>query len=304
MRGQSNPRILMCRPEHFGVVYAINPWMDPDEWERDEEALAAASQVEWIGLRKALRDLGAQVELVPAAAGLPDLVFTANAAVVLDRRALLARFRYPERQAEESHFAAVFRRLRARGVIDEFEPLPDGLVLEGAGDCVFDRTRNLFWLGYGPRSDAAAAKVVEAVFGVEVAALELADPCFYHLDTALCPLSGGEVMYVPGAFTANGRDMIAARVPAAQRIEIDETDAVQLAANAVCIGDAVVMSGCGARLRAQLDERGYRVLTMPLNSFLRSGGSAFCLTLRLDLTSANGSQRLQDGRAVATVSSR
>jgi N-dimethylarginine dimethylaminohydrolase len=305
MGGQTNPRILMCRPEHFGVVYAINPWMDPDEWERDEEALAVASQVEWIGLRNALRDLGAQIELVPAATGLPDLVFTANAAVVLDRRALLARFRYPERQPEESHFAAVFRSLRARGVIDEFETIPDDMVLEGAGDCVFDRTRNLFWMGYGPRSDAAAAKVVENTFGVEVVPLELADPRFYHLDTALCPLSGGDVMHVPGAFTAKGRDTIAARTPASQRIEIAESDAAQLAANAVSIGDVVLMSGCSESLRAQLGDRGYRVLTKPLNSFLRSGGSAFCLTLRLDLTSADASLRLREGRcAVTTVSLR
>ncbi|ARQ01383.1 dimethylarginine dimethylaminohydrolase family protein [Pseudorhodoplanes sinuspersici] len=291
MKVQSNPRILMCRPEHFGVVYAINPWMDPSEWERDVRKLAAASHSQWMALRKTLRDLGARIELVPPVAGVPDLVFTANAAVVMDRKALLARFRHPQRRAEENHLAAAFQSLRARGIIDEIVTLPDDVTLEGAGDCVFDRARNLFWLGYGPRSDAAAANTVKDVFGLDVVPLELVDPRFYHMDTALSALPRGEIMYVPQAFSAEGRAAIAAHVPASQRIGIAEDDAVQLCANAVSIGDTLVMSACSDYLSAQLAERGYRVVTTPLTSFLRSGGSAFCLTLRLDLTSAQSASQ-------------
>ena len=101
-----------------------------------------------------------RVDLVPPAAGLPDLVFTANSAVVLDRKVLLARFRHPERQAEEAHYEAAFRRLQAHGVIDTVTRLPDGLTLEGAGDCVFDQTRGVFWMGYGPRSDQRARTMI------------------------------------------------------------------------------------------------------------------------------------------------
>ena len=304
MKIQSNPRILMCRPEHFGVLYAINPWMDPSEWERDESTLGAASHSQWMALRKTLRDLCARIELVPPVPGVPDLVFTANAAVVMDRKALLARFRHPQRRAEEVLLADAFHSLRARGIIDDVVTLPDVVTLEGAGDCVFDRTRDLFWLGYGPRSDAAAAKTVKDVFGLDVVALELVDPRFYHMDTALSALPRGEVMYVPGAFTAEGRAAIAARVPASQRIEIAEDDAVQLCANAVCIGDVLVMSACSERLRAQLAERGYRVVTTPLTSFLRSGGAAFCLTLRLDLASAQAADVSNPKRMDATASRR
>src|SRR5262249_43690300 len=152
-------RILMCRPEHFAVSYAINPWMDPQSWARDALAHAAAAR-EWDGLHRKLLALGAAIELVAPAAGLPDLVFTANAAVVLDRQVLLARFRHPERQREEAHFEAAFRSLQAHGLVDAVRKLPDGLVLEGAGDCVWDATRQLFWLGYGPRSDATAQRAV------------------------------------------------------------------------------------------------------------------------------------------------
>src|SRR6266516_1128597 len=257
----STARFLMCRPEHFAVDYTINPWMDPKRWARDADAHAAAER-EWDALYRKLLELGAAVELVPPAPGLPDLVFTANAAVVLDGKALLARFRHPERQREEGHFETAFRSLQARGLIDSVRKLPKDLVLEGAGDCVWDARRKLFWMGCGPRSDASAAHAVEDMFGQDVVALELADPRFYHMDTALAPLPGGEVIYLPGAFTAAGKAAIRERVAADERIEISiEED---------------------RRLRAQLETRGYAVVTTPLSSFLRSGGSAFCLTLRLD----------------------
>jgi arginine dihydrolase len=286
---QSSPTaaLLMCEPAHFGVTYSINPWMDPANWARDDHALTAAARREWIAFHRVLKRLGAAIELIPAAPGLPDLVFTANAALVLDRTALLARFRHPERQAEEGHVAAAFRALQARGLVDDVVGLPDGTVLEGAGDCVWDATRQLFWMGHGPRSSHAARAAVSEIFGVDVVALELADPRFYHMDTALSALPGGEVMYVPCAFTAAGRAAIHERVPPALRIEIGADDASRLAANTVAIGDTLVMSTCSRRLRAALRERGYRVATTSLASFQRSGGSAFCLTLRLDRRSAH-----------------
>jgi N-dimethylarginine dimethylaminohydrolase len=279
----NNPaaRFLMCRPEHFAVSYSINPWMDPKRWARDARAHAAAER-EWAALYRKLLTLGAAVELVPPVPGLPDLVFTANAAVVLDGKALLARFRHPERQREEGHFEAAFRALQAHGLIDAVRKLPQEFVLEGAGDCVWDARRKLFWMGYGPRSDATAARMVEGVFGREVVALELADARFYHMDTALAPLPGGEVVYLPGAFSAAGRAAIRERVAPHERIEIAIEDGCRLAANAVALGNTLIMSSCGRRLRAELRERGYAVVTTPLSSFLRSGGSAFCLTLRLD----------------------
>ncbi len=290
-------RLLMCAPEHFAVSYAINPWMDPQSWARDRRAHAAAER-QWAALHRKLVELGAAVELVPPVPGLPDLVFTANAAVVLDRQALLARFRHPQRQREEGHFEAAFRSLQARGLLDAVRKLPHDLVLEGAGDCVWDETRKLFWMGYGPRSDAAARHAVADMFGQEVIALELADARFYHMDTALSTLPRGEVMYLPDALTAAGRAAIRARVAPEHRIEIGIEDGCRLAANAVCLGDAVVMSGASERLRTQLAERGYQVVTTPLPSFLRSGGSAFCLTLRLDRRSAAVSA-LPDRAAVA-----
>jgi N-dimethylarginine dimethylaminohydrolase len=279
---------LMCRPDHFSVDYAINPWMNPQSWAHESKVLVAASQREWTALYRALAGLGAAIELVPPAAGLPDLVFTANAAVVLDRTAVPARFRHKERRGEEEPFERVFCALQRRGLIDRVVTLPHDLVLEGAGDCVFDRTRNIFWMGYGPRSDRNASTVIKDIFTVETVPLELVDPRFYHLDTALCSLTRGEALFVPAAFTPQGLACIHERVAPSHRIEVAMEDACNLAANAVCIGDTIVMSQCSGRLHRRLAEQGYHVITTPLPSFLRSGGSAFCLTLRLDLRSQAG----------------
>src|SRR5262249_33731026 len=155
------PRLLMCRPQFFAVNYCINPWMDPTAWASGGTAFAARAARQWSALHRALRQAGARIDLVEPQAGLPDLVFTANAAVVLDGKALLARFRHPERQREEPVFAATFRTLQARGLIDTIAEMPQRVPLEGAGDCIFDRRRGLFWMGCGPRSHPAARDVVE-----------------------------------------------------------------------------------------------------------------------------------------------
>lgn len=301
---RTKPRILMCAPDHFSVSYRINPWMDPPSWRTQGVVLEATAHREWSVLRDTLAGVGADIELVTPAAGLPDLVFTANAAVVMDRTVLLARFRHPERQGEEAHYARAFEALRARGIVDRIVALPDGIVHEGAGDCVWDRTRRLFWMGHGPRSDLVAAPVIAETFGVETIALELPDPRFYHMDTTLCPLTRGELMYFPGGFTEAGLAEIHARVAPELRVEIGVEDAATLAANAVCLGDAIIASSMSPDLTRRLAERGYQVQRAPLESFRRSGGSAFCLTLRLDHWTAGAGQPALPRAANNTVPGR
>ena len=276
------PRFLMCPPHHFAVTYSINPWMDPKAWADGGDALHAAAPVQWAALNRALIESGAAIETLEPAPGVPDLVFTANAAVVLDRKALLARFRHAERQREQPVFAQAFRALAERGLLDAVVEMPEGVVLEGAGDCLWDRHRGLFWMGCGFRSDAAASAVVEQSFGVGCVALNLADPSFYHLDTAFCALPCGSVVYYPGAFTPAALEIIEWLVAPSQRIALERADAARFSANAVCFGNVVIMSGSSEALAGALAERGYVVVETPLDAFLLSGGSACCLTLRLD----------------------
>src|SRR5689334_22941780 len=142
------PTYLMTDPSRFDVSYRINPWMDPKGW---TPAHAAAARAGSAALRAALVATGAHVETIEAVKGLPDLVFPANAAVVLDGKVLLARFRYPERQGEEPIFRTAFLQLKRRGLVRDVIDLPDHLFHEGAGDCIWDAVRGHFWGGHGPR---------------------------------------------------------------------------------------------------------------------------------------------------------
>jgi len=276
------PLFLMTDPAAFEVSYRINPWMRPEAWkahagERLAEARAASS-----ALRRALVELGGQVETVGAVRGLPDLVFPANAAVVLDGRALLARFRHPERQGEEAVFREVFCRLKRRGVLRAVIDLPEGIFQEGAGDAIWDAERGLFWAGFGPRSSESSLVAIERTFGHEVVGLELASDRYYHLDTCFCPLAGGEVLYYPPALTSDALAAIHARVPEAARIEAADEEAGAFCVNAVNLDRQIVMARAPTSLAAKLTGRGYGLREVDLAPFILSGGAAYCMTLRLD----------------------
>jgi N-dimethylarginine dimethylaminohydrolase len=272
----------MTDPSCFDVSYQINPWMRPTAWRPEH---LAAAKIASANLRAALKAAGAHVETIEAVRGLPDLVFPANAAVVLDGRVLLARFRHPERQGEEAVFRSVFARLKTRGLLEELVDVPEGVFQEGAGDCIWDGDRHLFWAGFGPRSSKGAIAVIGRTFGEEVVALELASDRFYHLDTCFCPLAGGKVLYYPDAFTPKARAAIRARVPEAQRIEATAEEAEAFCVNAVNLGDRLIMARAPASLRAKLQARGYSLTEIDLDPFILSGGAAYCMTLRLDRTS-------------------
>jgi N-dimethylarginine dimethylaminohydrolase len=282
----SQPILLMTDPAHFEVSYRINPWMEPGAWAKDPAGHHVAARRSFQTLAATLRAAGARLEIMPGAPGLPDMVFPANAAVVLDRLALLARFRHPERQGEERHFRDRFRTLVKRGLLDGTAQLPATCFQEGAGDCIWDGVRGRFWAGYGPRSTRPAADEVAAFFGQEVTALELVSPRFYHLDVCFCPLSGGELLYYPPAFSAASLAAIRDIVASEDLIEATDEDAARFNVNAVNIGDRLVMASASPRLVRRLAERGYRVAEVDLMPFLMSGGGAYCMTLRLDRRSA------------------
>jgi N-dimethylarginine dimethylaminohydrolase len=210
------------------------------------------------------------------------MVFPANAAIVLDRRALVARFRYPERRGEEPLFFKTFESFKARGLLDTVEQFPEGCFQEGAGDCHWDAARQRFWAGYGQRSVREAAPIIEEFFGVQVTPLELISPRFYHLDVCFLPLSGGEVVYYPKAFSPEGLAAIRDAVPKEDLIEASDEDAAAFCVNAVNLGRQIVMARPKDGLRAKLSERGYVVTGIDLSPFIMAGGGAYCMTLRLD----------------------
>lgn len=265
-------RFLMCPPDHFEVAYVINPWME----HHVAATSSASARAQWEALADAIGKI-AQIERIVPVAGVPDLVFTANAGLVQGRRFVVSRFRHAERRAEEPHFAAWAAE---HGF--EVLTLPSDLYFEGAGDALFDRAQALLWIGHGHRSDLRCAQYLSSLLDIEVEPLKLIDARFYHLDTCFCPLEGGYLMYYPGAFDAASQAAIARRVPARYRIPIGENDAFHFACNAVNSGRHVVMSRASSELVMDLEKAGFVVTQTPLTEFMKAGGSAKCLTLRLN----------------------
>jgi N-dimethylarginine dimethylaminohydrolase len=265
------PRLLMCPPDHFGVAYVINPWMEPHVGLSDH-ALATR---QWNDLRANLSQL-ARIEEIAPARGLPDMVFTANAGFVIEDKAIVSRFFAPARRGEEMQFCRWFVEHGYK-----IAPWPEDIFFEGAGDALVDASRNVVWCGHGFRSDPQAADLLQEIAGVETQALRLVDPHFYHLDTCLCPLSDGGLIYYPPAFDDASRGKIEARVSSNDRIAVTECDAVRFACNAVEIGGRVILNDASHDLRTRLRARGFETVTTPLGEFLKAGGGAKCLVLQL-----------------------
>ena len=266
----NRPRFLMCAPDHYGIEYEINPWMHR-EIQPDREL--ARSQ--WQGLKALLEEkLGATVELIPPRPGLPDMVFTANAGYVEDGVFIPSRFRYRGRQGEEPWFREWFGQ---QGFT--VRELPGEWVFEGFGDAL-PRQERIF-AGYRFRSDIQSHTALGRLLGREVLSLELIDSRFYHLDTCLCPLSGGEVVYFPGAFDDYGCSALRGVVGEGCSSPVTEAEALRFCCNAIQVGKGVVMNTGAPELTARLQGRGYEVYACDLSEFLKSGGAARCLVCRL-----------------------
>jgi N-dimethylarginine dimethylaminohydrolase len=268
MTTHPQPRILMCPPDYFGIEYEINPWMH-----KDDNADYATARQQWRDLKQVLETVGAQIELMEPVKGLPDLVFTANAALIWHDQAYLSRFRHGPRQGETPVDDQWFRANNFCTLLP-----PEHLDFEGAGDALF--CGETLFGGYIVRSDAGAIQWLGREFDCRVIPLQLIDERYYHLDTCFCPLSPTEAIWYPPAFDEYGQLAIQAAVPTL--IAVSDEEATRFACNAVVVGKHVVMNtGCPS-LEAALQQLGYATHATLLDEFLKSGGSAKCLTLRLD----------------------
>jgi N-dimethylarginine dimethylaminohydrolase len=261
----------MCAPDHFGVDYVINPWMEGNQGHADR----VLAWQQWANLKHALEAL-AELTFIPQQNGFPDQVFTANAGFVLDGRVVVSRFKAKERQGEEPLFHDWFK-------VNDFkiEPWPQDVFFEGAGDALLDRGQDIIWAGHGFRSDKPAAALLEKMFGRRTIALKLVDPRFYHLDTCLCPLEGGVLLYFPGAFEEASQKIIAENVPLEKRLAVDAADAEKFCCNAVDLNRQVFMNGASEDLQNRLRAHGFTPVITPLSEFMKAGGAAKCLTLKL-----------------------
>ena len=257
---------LMCPPEYFDVTYAINPWMRPDA-----PVDPAAAMRQWAALRATHESLGHSVSTIEPVAGLPDMVFAANGATVIDGTVLGVRFKHQERADEAAAYRSWFL---TQGYSPVHEPV---FVNEGEGDILVAGDTVL--AGHGFRSDEAAAGELASVFGRRVVSLRLVDPRFYHLDTALCVLDASTAMYYPAAFDDAGRASLASLFD--ELIEAKDEDAEVLGLNAVCDGRHVVLPRQATGLARSLFSRGFVPVPVDMSELLKAGGGAKCCTLEL-----------------------
>jgi N-dimethylarginine dimethylaminohydrolase len=257
---------LMCRPTYFDVTYAINPWMDPGSPVDRDGAIA-----QWDELRATYERLGHQVELIEPLPELPDMVFAANGAFIVDAQVYGAQFRNPERDEEAPAYRSWFD---AAGYADVRTPKH---VNEGEGD--FTVAGDLILAGTGYRTDHAAHLEAQEYFGRPVVSLSLVDPRFYHLDTALFVLDASNVAYFPGAFSAGSQAVLRRLFPDA--VVATEADAVAFGLNSVSDGRHVVIAAGAHNLIRALADRGYEPVPVQLPELLKAGGGAKCCTLEL-----------------------
>jgi N-dimethylarginine dimethylaminohydrolase len=259
-------RYLMCEPRFFTVDYSINPWMDPTgPTDRD---LAVA---QWRQLVATYRDLGHEVEFIEPVDGLPDMVFAANGATVFNGRVLGAKFRYAERVAEGEPYLQWFRDA---GFEVTHAPV---FINEGEGDLLVCGSRLL--AGTGFRTDPAAHQEAAEVLGIAVVPLELVNPRYYHLDTALSVLSETEIAYFPAAFSDDAQAVLRELYPDA--VIADADDAAVFGLNAVSDGLHVTLPTLATGLAVQLRDRGFIPVPVDVTELNKAGGGPKCCTLEI-----------------------
>jgi len=265
------PTFLMCSPKLYDVNYVINPWMAGNVRRASREQAAA----QWEDLRQALNRV-ARVMLVEPQPGWPDMVFTANAGLVRKGVVAISRFFHPERQGEESHFRKWFDDLGFN-----VSEMPMATPFEGEGDALFEADGSRLWAGHGVRTIQSTHHRLRELWDVEVISLRLVDPRFYHLDTCFCPLWDGYLLYFPAAFDAESNAKIDLRYPTERRIPVCEADALRFACNAINVGRLLFLNEISTELSLRLEARGFQIVQVQLTEFLKAGGAAKCLALRL-----------------------
>src|ERR1700728_4996651 len=256
---------VMTPPQFFAVDYAINPWMDTTNPVDRGVALT-----QWQRLHDIYLKLGHTVDLVDPVPGLPDMVYAANGGLILDGTAAVARFKYAQRQQESVAYA---EWLRAQG----YQPRHTRHVNEGQGDLL--PVGEMILAGTGFRTDPRAHVEIAEIFERRVVSLELVDPRFYHLDTALTVLDDTTIAYYPPAFTYVSRAHLETLFPDA--IVVDSADAYVFGLNAVSDGRHVVHPVAAVGFAEQLADAGFEPIGIDLSELLKGGGSVKCCTLEV-----------------------
>ncbi|WP_238012423.1 arginine deiminase-related protein [Dactylosporangium sp. AC04546] len=261
-----NTTLLVSDAEHFRIDYEINPYMHTEV--QPDTAAAAA---EHFAIVAAHLNAGRRVEYVPSAPECPDMVFTANAALVRGDKAVLG-FPPPERKAETPYFA---EWLAGRGYRVLEAPYP----FSGQGDAL--ACGDLLFAGHGQRTDRRMHTLLARELGYRVVPLQTVSPRWYDLDLAVAVVAPPDVVaYCPAALDRPSRERL--RDLKLDLIEVHREEAARLALNLVSDGTTVTMTRGAPRLAAELRARGLRVVELATTELAKGGGGVRCTALTLD----------------------
>lgn len=269
--------ILLCDPTFFTIVDCKNPFMQGQANHCDVEL----AQQQWQALKLKLESRGRDIYVVPAAAGLEDMVFAANQGLPGitasgEKYVVLANMVHASRRREVPFYATWFKSqgYKLERISADAEQGPR---FEGQGDAIWHPNKCLLWGAYGQRSEKSAYESVAALTGVPVLLLKLVNERFYHLDTAFCPLDSETVLVYSAAFAPESLELIKAVFR--NVIEISAGDANNFAANALVLGRDVVLQAGSVATVESLRKALFNPVEVETSEFMKSGGSVFCLKM-------------------------
>ncbi len=262
-------KILMCEPKYYNISYEINPWMSKKILVDNSKAIS-----QWEHFKETLHSCNIDVQLIQPVDGLPDLVFTANAALMINNKAYLSNFRYNERKKEAYYNKLWFTEQHI--AIDEYS-FTSNHYFEGEGDALFAGPHKLF-VGYGFRSEKAYFLHLQQTLNLKIIYCELVNPYFYHLDTCFCPLNENTALWWPHAFSESSQSSIRNAIDV---IDVSEEEAKRFCCNAVVANKNVIMPSNCNKTKKQLEDRGFNVFCCDMSEYIKAGGACKCLTLIL-----------------------
>ncbi len=256
-------KVLMCRPDFFSVEYVINPWMIPGSVDRTK------ALEQWHALVEIYRSLSIKVEHIAQLQHLPDMVFSADQAIILHATALMSNFKYRERRGERPAYQDWFAQHNFT-----IQHLPQDHYFEGTGECLI--WNNRIFIGVGFRTKNESCALIASTLNMEVIPLELVNPQFYHLDTCFFPLNNKVAFYYPEAFSPESREQLQKHIP--HLIPFSNDEAYGFCANSIATDHHVVLQKGNQSFKARLEKMKYKVVEADVSEFIKAGGGIHCLT--------------------------
>jgi N-dimethylarginine dimethylaminohydrolase len=274
-------RVLMVRPTHFEIQYAINPYME-DERGNLKKVDQERAFSQWKSLKSAYEKLGFPVSVIEGAPGLPDMVFAANQCFPFwdlkgDPKVLLSKMRSDFRQGEISFFEK-WLKANDYSVLKLHDP---SVCFEGNGDAFYHPELPLILGAFGPRTDRAALDEITELSGIPVVTLQLKTKEFYHLDTCLSVINADTAVVQPEAFSPEDFAKIQRIFPKLITVTFEE-NRKYFCGNCHSPNGKDVLTYKGADdFNEKLEASGLTVHEIDTSEFLKSGGSVFCMKMML-----------------------